>query len=101
MAGSGLSGILRGLLPLQFASGHLRRHVVLLRHLLRALRQRVERRQPRRHGGVVNSLRLELLVDVGGQAACADAIDVARRGAKTQPVENVHDGAVVGLLRDR
>ena len=94
-----MGGVLR-VCPLRLPPDHLSGKVVLLRQLSRAHRQGLEPCEPSSDPVVANALRLQLLVDVFTEAHLPNAVDVTRCRAKTDPVEHVDDGLIVGGRRD-
>ena len=75
------------------------RHLVRLRDLSRAHRQRPQPGQAGRDRAVRNALRMELLIDVAPDAHRADSRDVARPRTKADAVQDMADRPVVAWNR--
>ena len=94
------AGIFRRVL-LDVPPRHQRRHEVLIRELTRALGQRLEWRETRRHRAVGEALGMELLIDIGREPHLPDPIHVARARPEPDAVQDMKNRLVVRPRGDR
>ena len=78
----------------------LRRQVIVLGELPRALPQRIEAGEALRHRRVGDALGLQLLVDECRQPDLPDVFEIPRARSEADPVEDVKDRPIVGVGRD-
>ena len=79
---------------------HLRGLEIFFSQLAAAYGQRIEARETRRHRFVGQRVGPKLLIDVFVETDLPHAIDVARRGTKSQAVQDMQDGLVIWVLRN-